>query len=323
MQEEAEKLFVQIIRDSQKKNESLRLMANFFNNVHLINILIRTKIIHNLFENNRTLDINKLELFHIQYTNSLMDLMLKIKRSKEQKYLSTTDEIHIKEDFIQRLLLEVNKIQFADLIRGHAEKMSMKLAALYRMLETSQETAFSWDEIFNFSNSIQAEYYRPITIEQYEQLTMHQQSVYSNRYVKIEKKLMGRLNVLKFKIKFLCGFTCNNTILEVFEFRDSNDKFIYINSEKALYLINPINYDGIDFNKNSSTKQQIIDQLKMDVSGLKQYLGSIKSSLSEEVQMVLKNYLEKISSVDFLDELQNVDEQTNILKAMLNVNINS
>ena len=323
MQEEAEKLFVQIISDSKKKNESFRLMANFFNNVHLINILIRTKIIHNLFENNRTLDINKLELFHIQYTNSLMDLMLKIKRSKEQKYLSTNDEIHIKEDFITKLLQEVDKIDFADSLRKHAENMSLKLASLYRMLETAQETPFSWDDIFNFSNSIQTEYYRPISIEQYEQLTFQKQAVYSNRFVKIDKKLLGRLNVFKFKIKFLCGFTCNNAILEVFEFRDSNDKFIYINSEKAFYLMNPINYDGIDFSKNSSAKQQIIDQLKMDVSTLKQYMGSIKSSLSQEIQTVLKNYLDKISSVDFLDELQNVDEQTNILKAMLNVNINS
>ena len=50
---------------------------------------------------------------------------------------------------------------------------------------------------------------------------------------------------------------------------------------------------------------------------LESELSTIKTSLPESVLEVLKDYLNKISSVDFLEDLQNVDEQTNILKTML------
>ena len=55
---------------------------------------------------------------------------------------------------------------------------------------------------------------------------------------------------------------------------------------------------------------------------LEDELRNIKTSIPADVQQVLNSYVNKISSVNFLDELQNVDEQTNILKAMLNININ-
>ena len=77
--QEDEELFVQIIKDSNKKLMVLKLLCNFFNHRDLIGALIRTKIIHNLFEKNRALDINKLELFHIQYTVSLVELFQKLK----------------------------------------------------------------------------------------------------------------------------------------------------------------------------------------------------------------------------------------------------
>lgn len=40
-----------------------------------------------------------------------------------------------------------------------------------------------------------------------------------------------------------------------------------------------------------------------------------------DVEAVMESYLQKISGVEFLEDLQNVDEQTNILKAMLNIKI--
>ena len=58
--------FDRIIAESSKKLSTLKVLSNFFNHPDLIAISIRTQIIHNLFENNLSLDINKLELFHIQ-----------------------------------------------------------------------------------------------------------------------------------------------------------------------------------------------------------------------------------------------------------------
>jgi hypothetical protein len=321
--QEDEELFVQIIKDSNKKLMVLKLLCNFFNHPDLIGALIRTKIIHNLFENNRSLDINKLELFHIQYTVSLVELFQKLKKSKEQNYLLVSDEIYINDDFICKLESEIGEIKFSEQMKVHARNMSQKIACLYKMLASDKEDVFSWDEIVDFSKSIQSEYYREITPEQYEQITCFNKYIYQNSVAKFEKKLLGRLNILNFRVKFLCGLICNNEIIEIYEFIDSNDKFIFINNNKSFIFLNEIGAKGIDMSKNNSAKHQVIHQLKTKNTVLKEQLGTLKTSLPKNIQEVLKNYLEKILSVDFLDELQNVDEQTNILKAMLNININS
>ena len=118
------------------------------------------------------------------------------------------------------------------------------------------------------------------------------------------------------------SLVCNNEIIEVYEFRDSNDKFVFVANEKSFYFLNEENTKDIDISKNGSAKEEIIIDLKNKNAELKRELSVVKTTLPENVLEVLKEYHDKISSVDFLEELQNVDEQTNILKTMLNININ-
>lgn len=321
MQEE-EEIYLQIIKDSNRKLVILELLSNFFNHKDLVGVLVRTKIIHTLFQNNRILDINKLELFHIQFTSSLIDLFQKIKKSKEQQYILITDEIHINEDILSKLKSEIEETKFAKRMQLHALNMSKKIENLYQSFVSEKNVFFDWNDIIIFSESIQAEYYREITIDQYEQLSQFNKSMYENAHARFEKKLLGRLNILNFKIKFSCGLVCNNEIIEIYEFRDSNDKFIFIANEKSFHFLTEENAKGIDLSKNDSAKEGIVKGLKTKNAALQQELSTLKTTLPESVLEVLKEYLEKISSVDFLDELQNVDEQTNILKTMLNININ-
>ncbi|AXB56679.1 hypothetical protein [Flavobacterium fluviale] len=321
MQEEEER-YLQIIKESNRKLVILELLSNFFNHKDLVGVLVRTKIIHTLFQNNRILDINKLELFHIQYTNSLIDLFQKIKKSKEQQYVLISDEIYINDDILSKLKLEMGETKLAKQMQLHAQNMSKKIQELYQLFVTENDVFFNWNDLLTFSQSVQAEYYREITIDQYEKLSQFNKSVYENEYAKFERKLLGRLNILNFKIKFSCGLVCNNEIIEVYEFRDSNDKFVFVANEKAFYFLNEEAVKGIDISKNDSSKKTIVKSLKNKNAELKNELSTIKTTLPESVLEVLNEYLEKISSVDFLDELQNVDEQTNILKTMLNININ-
>lgn len=318
-----EEIFVQIIKDSNRRLTVLKLLSNFFNHADSIAVFIRSKIIHDIFESNRSLDINKLELFHIQYTDSFIDLFQKLKKSKEQQYLMVSNEIHINDDFINKLSSGIEETNFSGKMKDHAKKMSQKIEQLYNIFALDLHETFYWDEIVSLSNSVRIEYYRPISQEQYNQLSTFDRKVYENLFVKFERKLLGRLNIFKFKIKFLCGLVCNDNIIEVYEFRDSNDKFIFVNSDKTFFLLDEDTAKEIDLSKNTSAQNQVINQLETKNSLLKEQLGTIKTSISADVQVVLKSYLDKISSVDFMDDLQNVDEQTNILKAMLNININS
>lgn len=321
MQEEEER-YVQIIKDSNRKLVVLKLLSNFFNHKDFVGVLVRTKVIHSLFQKNLTLDINKLELFHIQFTNSLIDLFQKIKKSKEQQYILISDEIYINKDIISKLKSEIGEEKFSEQIKEHAQRMSKKIEQLYQILASDSKNLFDWNEIMSFSDAIKSEFYREINIEQYEKITAINRKFYENKHVRFEKKLLGRLNILKFKIKFLCGLVCNNEIIEVYEFRDSNDKFVFVGNEKSFYFIENDIEKEVDLSKNNSVKGEIIAQLQDKNALLELELSTIKTSLPESVQEVLKDYLNKISSVDFLEDLQNVDEQTNILKTMLNININ-
>lgn len=317
-----EESYTRIIKESQQKILTVELLSNFYNHKNLITALIKTKIIHNLFQNNRHLDINKLELFHIQYTSSLIDLFKKLKKKKEQQYLLISDEIQINEDIISKLQIELGSSTFGEQMKNHAQIMSQKIAQLYNMLLTEKADAFSWNEITSVSNSIHSAYYREIKGEQYERLTLSNKPVYQNAFAKFERKLLGRLNIFQFRVKFLCGLVNNDKVIEVYEFRDSNDLFIFIAADKSFCFLEDQIAAGIDLSRNVSVKQEVINQLKIKNGLLTEQLGTIKSSLPENVEEVLINYVDKISSVDFVNDLQNVDEQTNILKSMLNININ-
>jgi hypothetical protein len=319
---EALETFKQIIQDSQKKLSTLKILSNFFNHSDLISIAIRTNVIHNLFENNKNLDIHKLDLFHIQYTNSLIELFQKLKKSKEQKYLVISDEIYINDDFITKLKAEVNVVPFADEVREHSANMSCKVEELYRLFAEDSQKSFDWSSITQFINKRSGEFYRQLKAEEYQRLTENsEKSTYQNNFVTVEKKLLGKLNIQKFKVKLLCGLRYETEEMEVYEFVNSNDKFIFINDEKSFYLIDQSTLSGIDLSKNVSYKTETINQLASKNELLKDQLSAVKTSMPKDVEEVMDSYLEKISGVEFLDDLQNVDEQTNILKAMLNINI--
>ena len=324
MTEEQEEIYAQVIQESNKKLVVLKMLSNFFNHKDLFAVFIRTKIIHNLFEKNKNLDVNKLELFHVQYTSTLIELFQKLKKAKEQQYLLISDEIYINDDLCRKLETETAAANFTDESRKHARVMSAKLQELYNMLAAGGVSPFSWGDIILFSGKRSTEYYREISGEDFARITnSNGKKIYSNEFATIERKLLGRLNILNFRIKFACGLMHENNVVEVYDFIDSNDKFIFINSEKSFYFLHEEDSKTIDLSKNLSNKSRIIMDLKAKSDQLKEKLGTVKTSIAKDVEEVLASYLEKISGVDFLDELQNVDEQTNILRAMLNININS
>ncbi|MDV6167225.1 hypothetical protein R1T16_02235 [Flavobacterium sp. DG1-102-2] len=299
-------------------------MSNFFSHKDLFAVFVRTQVIHNLFESNKNLDPNKLDLFHVQYTSSLIDLFQKLKKAKEQQYLLLSDEIYINQDLVRKLEGETVSVNFTDISRKHAKAMAAKIKQLYEMLAGGALSAFSWGDTMAFSQLMRAEFFRPLESEQFAQLTKTEgRNCYKNEFVTIERKLLGRLNIHNFRIKFSCAFVCDDEVAEVFDFVDSNDKFVFINSSKSFYFLDEKMSQGIDLSKNESNKTSIIIDLKIKSDALRERQATIKSSIAPDVEDVLSGYLEKISGVDFLDELQNVDEQTNILRAMLNININS
>lgn len=326
MQEGLEDTYLEIIRESSKKLLGLKTLSNFFNHKDLFAVYVRTSVIHKLFENNKDLDINKLHLFHIQYSDSLTDLFQKLKKAKEQQYLLVSDEVYINEDLIRKLEKETAAADFTSEVRRYGRLMSDKLRNLYDLLAAMSNTSvFSWAEVSQFVTRFGNEYYREI---QDKELFLklsdnNHKKTYQTQYAVVETKLLGKLNKFNFRIKFTCGFRYENEYLEVFDFVDSNERFVFLNSSRSFYLLDDEINERLDLSKNYSSKGEIIKELQHKNEMLRDRMATLQTSLPQEVEDVLGAYLEKISRVDFLEELQNVDEQTNILRAMLNININS
>lgn len=86
---------VKILNDSKRRIQKLKIFENFFKQPDLLSIVVRTEIIHSFFEKNKeNIDLNKLELFHLQYTDSLSDLLKKIKKQKENTIINIETEIN-------------------------------------------------------------------------------------------------------------------------------------------------------------------------------------------------------------------------------------
>ncbi|MEO0059584.1 MAG: hypothetical protein RLZZ312_1231, partial [Bacteroidota bacterium] len=68
--------------------------------------------------------------------------------------------------------------------------------------------------------------------------------------------------------------------------------------------------------------QALINELNEKTNELTKQSTLQLKVIPDEVQSVIKEYHQKISSISFLDDLQKIDEQTNVLRSMLNLKIN-
>ncbi len=316
--------FTAIIKDSEKRLNKLKILTNFFDQSKVIAIAVRTRVIHDMFAVNKGLDINKLELFHLQYTDSLLDLLIKLKKGIEQNYLLINNEIQINSDIINSFVSEVSKDDFTDRVKTHNLIMQAFMESLYNDLafENKVSKLTGLEEKNDLSNEMGTEFYRKITLQEYEQLNaIASNSMYSFFDFKIEKKLLGKLNIQKFKFKFLCGFQCNNQFIEVYEFIHCNEYFVFLKEKKELVTLHLNEFKNVDFSKNNSNKKEIILQMKRKNVDLNNKAERTIKAIPNDVEVVLNNYYDKISSMEFLDDLQNIDEQTNVLRTMLNINI--
>ena len=313
-----------IIKDSEKRLNKLKVLTNFFDQSQVIAISVRTRVIHDMFANNKDLDINKLELFHLQFTDSLLDLLIKLKKNIEQKYLLINNEIQINNEVINSFVSEIKKDEFLDRVKTHNLIIQTFMESLYNDLAFDKKVSKLTNlvEKNDLSNEMGTEFYRKIALQEYEQLnSISSNSMYEFFDFRIEKKLLGKLNIQKFKFKFLCGFQFNNQIIEIYEFIHCNEYFIFLKEKKEFLTLNLAEFKNIDFSKNNSNKKEILLQLKRKNVDLNNKAERTLKSIPSDVEIVLNNYCDKISSMEFLDDLQNIDEQTNVLRTMLNINI--
>ena len=308
-----------IMSQSKRRLTKLKLLANFFENVDVIAIYIKTDIIHNLFQENKTLEYNKLELFHLQYTDSLIELLTKIKKRKEHNLLAVINEININNRYIESFE-EKNTNNFDVDRKLYSGNFSEYLRKMYQELSEGKQT-LSWNDVLYFHKKYATEFYRT---DENESLLKHGTiPFYEYQDFGIERKLLGKLNIQNFKVRFVCGYRFEKDEYELFRIFQSDEYFIFNIEERKLYLIDHEVIKLLNITQNESNQISIISQLRKKNEDLEYSMHEEKKTLPEEVISVLKDYLKNIESVDIMSKIFDVNEETNILRAMLNLNLNN
>jgi len=312
-----------ILKDSLKIINRLQLLSVFFGEEVIYMIYLRSQVIHKLFESNPELDINKLELFHLQYTATVVELLRKIKTTNEKNVSLMFDEMQLNKDLIEKINSSVFTDKNFNLDKQKQTlKINLSLRKLYELLSDSKDESPFSRNINAFSARFSADFYYDISPELFNELVAYKPNeVYRNTYATIQRKLMGQLCKADFKTEFFCGLKAGNVIIEVYKFMYENKHFLFLPSRNLFLFCDLSKITDIDWSNALSKKGRIVQELQDKNNQLESTAGIMKTAIPLEIKNLLAEYYDKIDDVNFLQNISNFDVQANILKTMLNTDI--
>ena len=311
-----------ILNDSKRRLQKLKILENFFKQTDLVGIVVRTEIIHSFFEKNaEALDVNKLELFHLQYTDSLIELLTKLKKQKEAAITNIDTEIAAHKDYIAQLARQ-GKVEnrFETDQRYHEAEVSAVFQAAYSTL-TGSYKPYNLTAIRSFPNLYAEEYFRDdddIT----HLLVVPGTKLYTLEGLSIERLLLSRLASKNFKVRFMCGFNVDFQIFELFRILGSDDEFIWNLQTNGFYLLKDAFKHQLNREKNVSNGHSLVGELERKIRDLEEKRKEIRNSFPEDVKELLTKYRETIDNNNLTEEQLNIEEEKNILTSMLDLNLN-
>lgn len=312
-----------IFIESKRIISKLQLLAAFFEEEIIYKIYLRSQVIHQMFEENPELDANNLELFHLQYTATLIELLKKIKKSNEKNVNLLFDEMQLNKELADKLSSNfyTEKSYLQDQ-QKQSLKMNVSLRRLYQFLsDNNDEYPFS-KNINSFSSRFSQDFYYDIPRELLIELTHYNPSeVYTNAYAIIQKKLLGLLCKYDFKSEFFCGLKVGNAVAEVYKFIDADKYFLFYPAKNLFLFCDFAKITNISFSNQVSHKEKMIQELKDKNDQLQSRISVTKTNLPKEIKALLAENYRKLSDISFLQDIADFDTQANILKAMLNTDL--
>ncbi|RYD55944.1 MAG: hypothetical protein EOP56_13480 [Sphingobacteriales bacterium] len=312
-----------ILQESNRMLSKLQLLSVFFADEVIFATFLRTQVIHQLFEKNEELDINKLELFHLQFTASLIDLLRKIKKSNEQKVLLMMEEVRINQEMIEK----VRESGFSEKayhleMQRQSLKVKRSLQQLFRVLsEDSTEYPFS-KNINSFSSRFASGHYYTIDAALLALLTTYDVSeIYTNAHAIIQKKLMGLLCKHEFEVVFFCGLASGSAVMEVYKIKDTNILFVFYPARNLFLLCDTVEVDHIMKTATIEKTNNIVQDLLNKNDRLNSSISVARIAIPLEIKQLISDHYKKISDIDFLQSMRDFDTQMNILKTMISTKI--
>jgi hypothetical protein len=312
-----------ILKESDQMINRLQLLSVFFQEEVVYKIYLRSQVIHQLFADNPDVSIDKLELFHLQFTTSVVELLKKIKKNNEKNVTLIDDEMRLNAEVITKLNETLqSEHSFIAGKQRQALKINNSLRNLYEVL-SDLTTDFPFvRNISQFSARFAKDFYYNISADQVAQLIDYETAnVYANQYATIERKLMGLLCKYDFKTEFAYGLKSGTLIIEVYKFLETDHFFLFYPSRNLFLFYEPEDLAGMDFSGSPTEKARLIQKIAYKNDQLQSKAAAVKTYIPAEIISLLEENYRKISDIHFLHNLSNFDVQANILKTMLNTDM--
>jgi hypothetical protein len=311
-----------ILDDSTKIISKLQVLSAFFGDENVYKIYLRTQVIHTLFESNPDLDINKLELFHVQFTDSVISLLKKIKQGNEKNESLLYDEIQLNRDLIDKLSGSAHTEQEFSLDKQRQSlKMSLSLRRLYEALSNdSPDYPFSRN-LNAFGARYCEDFFYDISPALLDQLLLYNPNeVYSNAHATIHRRLMGLLCKNDFRTVFYEGLKAGVAVIEVYKLTDADRYFLFSPVGNLFLSCDLAKVTGVDWSSTLSKKTRIIRELTEKNNKLAAAVSAAKTFMPDGIRDLLAESYKKIADINFLQSSE-FEVQANILKTMLNTDI--
>ncbi len=306
-----------IFNNSTRIITKLQLLSVFFEDETVYKIYVRTQVIQKLFEHNPDLDLNKLDLFHLQYTESVIELLRKIKKGNEKNVSIAQDEIIYNEELIQKIRETLRTEEnFENAKQARTAVINKSLYQLYQNLSDFSFLPPFPKDISAFSDQYATEFFHEISPELFYELTEFDSAeVHKNGYGIVEKKLLGWQCRQEFKNVFICGLKSGESEIEVYKMEKTDDYFIFSHERKLFLDLDFAKIESI-YVPTLSKQEKIIRELSEKNVTLKNRMDEIKTGIPVAIKALLNDYYQKINGLDFMND--DFDIQANILKTMLN-----
>ncbi|QJD96455.1 hypothetical protein HH214_11515 [Mucilaginibacter robiniae] len=312
-----------ILNNSNRIISKLQLLSVFFGDEIIYKIYLRSQVIHQLFENNAELDINKLELFHLQFTQTLVDLLRQIKKNNEKSISLLLDEIQLNRDLINKIQAGLYTQQDFKLEQQRqALKVNNSLRKLYQVLsDDSAEYPFS-KNINAFSVRFAPDFYYEVPPQLMTDLLQYNATeTYKNAYATIHRKLLGQLCKYDFRTSFFCGLRAGDLAVEVYKFNETERYYLYVPARNLFLFCDMTQISHVDWTTELSRKEKFVQELTAKNDQLQNSINIVKSTIPAEIKSLLVENYNKLNDMNFLKQISDVDVQANMLKAMLNTNM--
>ncbi len=309
----------EILDASDKIIQRLYDLINFFEDQTTMKIYLQSQVIHKLFEENPDMDVNKLELYHVQFTSTLIDLLDKIRKKNERIVNMMESEIALNADMISKLKqaitqeggFEAEKVQ-------QAQRITRSIYNLHKALSAQSSEYPYTDNINAFSLKYYKDYFFDADPQLLGSLSSYNHSdAYRNTFGAIDKKLLADLAKRSYRVQFYFGIRLNNILMEIYKIQDEEAYFSF-QPTKNNFLPCDINIFPYEkWESESSKKERSIKELTLKNLQLERDIKFNLKHIDADITNLLDENLKKITELDFLADLENIDIQANTLRTMI------